>query len=433
MSKNYKNNNLLFSSLFLFAILSHMTNKTQTLLLFIILILAAVTVGAAIKYKALQQTDSLAGSVHTEVQAREAIFTTAQGEEGRITYRGQEQATVKYKGETYELTRTESASGTRYANADQSFVFFAKGDEAIIEQNGEVIADVNEIRLTQNANSENSTLLTFDIAAEKADCVGVGPMKCLVVNGELFYDSIEGFDFKEGVEYTILVERTAKENVPADAGAYAYRRVEVLKSNKQGDPSANKYDFQSDNVDNDCDDSDDSSRCSPGDPIPGIEIVVGQGDPEALDDDSDGDAIPTEGAAQDVIETVGPLASSAWMLTTIEYDNQDDVTLDSDAFIATFSNAGQFSSQTDCNTIGGAYMVDGNDLDFGALLSTKMACPGETFESEYIALLSKIENYSIDNDGQLNLKFETGTMIFIPVATVQQATDYNSSRSNKSY
>jgi len=59
------------------------------------------------------------------------------------------------------------------------------------------------------------------------------------------------------------------------------RRVEVLKSNKQGDPDANKYDFNdtasANNVDNDCDDPNgdgltDDSTCASGDPVPGIGI-----------------------------------------------------------------------------------------------------------------------------------------------------------------
>ena len=32
-------------------------------------------------------------------------------------------------------------------------------------------------------------------------------MRCMVVNGELFYDAIEGFDYVEGFDYLLKVER----------------------------------------------------------------------------------------------------------------------------------------------------------------------------------------------------------------------------------
>ena len=49
-------------------------------------------------------------------------------------------------------------------------------------------------------------------------------------------------------------------------------------------------------VDNDCDDPHgEGSVCAPGDPIPGIDITTEQGsEASKLDDDDDGDSIPTE-------------------------------------------------------------------------------------------------------------------------------------------
>ena len=32
---------------------------------------------------------------------------------------------------------------------------------------------------------------------ELKECVGVGPMQCMVVDGELFYSRIDGFDYEE--------------------------------------------------------------------------------------------------------------------------------------------------------------------------------------------------------------------------------------------
>ncbi len=67
-------------------------------------------------------------------------------------------------------------------------------------------------------------------------CTGVAPMDCLNVrfdnatNWELFYSSIEGFDYKPGFQYELLVEETAlpKDQVPADASSIRYQLKKVV-------------------------------------------------------------------------------------------------------------------------------------------------------------------------------------------------------------
>ena len=80
--------------------------------------------------------------------------------------------------------------------------------------------------------SDDTTDLVVIVGPELKDCVGVGPMKCLVVNGELFYETIEGFDFKEGFIYRLMIERynawPDDEEPPQDASMYGYRLIEVM-------------------------------------------------------------------------------------------------------------------------------------------------------------------------------------------------------------
>lgn len=86
-----------------------------------------------------------------------------------------------------------------------------------------------EDQTTQTNTNEQGDILTFQIAPYTQDCVGVAPMKCLVVNNELFYDNIQGFEYQQGTEYTIKVRRTKRENTPADASAYIYELVEIVE------------------------------------------------------------------------------------------------------------------------------------------------------------------------------------------------------------
>ncbi len=308
----------------------------------------------------------------------------------------------------YELERIMSASGAKYANEDETVVFWEHQGEASIEINGTTITA---------ESLAGAELLTFSIAPYKKECVGVAPMHCLVVNGELFYDTIEDFIFEEGTAYELTVARIEKENVPADASAYTYRRVEVLKSNKQGDPDAHKYDFGTDGQNENCGDG----------------TILQDGDciPEALDDDSDGDSVPMEDAGvvhsgESIVVEQGTASATklpqaitdkTWFWKETQYANDSVITpADSTSFAATFSEDGQFSSQTDCNTIAGSYEVEDTLITFGPLLSTKMACTGETKETAYAEMLAHVSSYMIAPDGNLilMLKFDSGSMIFTP-------------------
>ena len=68
------------------------------------------------------------------------------------------------------------------------------------------------------------------------DCVGVAPMKCLEVDGLLFYESIEGFEHEEGFSYRLKIERYEAypgREPPQDASRYGYRLIEVISKTAQ--------------------------------------------------------------------------------------------------------------------------------------------------------------------------------------------------------
>ena len=71
------------------------------------------------------------------------------------------------------------------------------------------------------------------VASRYQDCQGVGPMKCMQItkpNGEteLFYDSIEGFNYQEGTEYRIEVDGDGAANPPADGSSRRYKLVRII-------------------------------------------------------------------------------------------------------------------------------------------------------------------------------------------------------------
>ena len=74
------------------------------------------------------------------------------------------------------------------------------------------------------------------VGPELKDCVGVAPMKCMVVDGLLFYDPIDGFDYEEGYEYRLRIEQFDAwpgQEPPQDAGKYGYRLIEVISKTQK--------------------------------------------------------------------------------------------------------------------------------------------------------------------------------------------------------
>jgi len=61
---------------------------------------------------------------------------------------------------------------------------------------------------------------------------------------------------------------------------------------------------------------------------------------------------------------------------------------------------GQVSGKAACNTYSGPYKVDGNQINFGLMASTMMACPQEIMDQEtgYLAGLEKASTFEVAED-----------------------------------
>lgn len=75
-------------------------------------------------------------------------------------------------------------------------------------------------------------VMEVSVGPELEDCVGSAPMRCMVVDGYLFYDAIEGFEHEAGYRYRLTMERYDRwhgQAPPADASKYGYRLIEVVE------------------------------------------------------------------------------------------------------------------------------------------------------------------------------------------------------------
>jgi len=81
-------------------------------------------------------------STVTNSQPTEAItakFICQEGKQLQAKFNSEPESSVELvlsDGRTLQLPRAISASGARYANADETIVFWNKGDTAFLEENG---------------------------------------------------------------------------------------------------------------------------------------------------------------------------------------------------------------------------------------------------------------------------------------------------------
>lgn len=119
-----------------------------------------------------------------------------------------------------------------------------------------------------------------------------------------------------------------------------------------------------------------------------------------------------EGEADPNIMT---LSMKSWQWVKTSYNNDTEITpKDVDAFTITFKDDNTFSATTDCNSMGGSYKLDNNQITFGEnMFMTRMFCENSQ-EQEFVSLLGEVQSYFFTNKGELifDLKFDSGSAVF---------------------
>lgn len=186
------------------------------------------------------------------------------------------------------------------------------------------------------------------------DCVGVAPMKCLMVREDPnapwqnFYSPIDGFTFEPGYTYTLKVRVTdAPAPVPADASAKKYTLVEVVSK------------------------------------TPAPTLVPGT-----------------------------TLAGTSWALAEM---NGRPPVASPKPITMQFNNEGRVAGAAGCNQYSATYVEDARKLLVGQAMSTKMACtqPGVMEqEAAFLKALASSITFSRDGDKlQVNTS-DGGRLVF---------------------
>lgn len=117
-----------------------------------------------------------------------------------------------------------------------------------------------------------------------------------------------------------------------------------------------------------------------------------------------------------------PLNTTQWTLTQIEGQNVAELLTEQNAPTIIFDSEGGVGGYAGCNSFGGQYKLVPSDvksqkdivgkLSFGSMFATKRFCPNDQIEMRYLALLDKIDSFTIEENrlflftnGELKLVF----------------------------
>jgi heat shock protein HslJ len=124
----------------------------------------------------------------------------------------------------------------------------------------------------------------------------------------------------------------------------------------------------------------------------------------------------TEQAQVTVVESApdNPLAGTQWQLEIYTIDQVETVLPEQPVVSLDFEASGQYAGFSGCNTYGGTYTVNGNQIALTEPKTTKKSCDPtiNQLEATYWSLLPAFTTYQITPEGKLILTEATGETIF---------------------
>jgi heat shock protein HslJ len=126
------------------------------------------------------------------------------------------------------------------------------------------------------------------------------------------------------------------------------------------------------------------------------------------------EVIPSQASAAPAPAAL-PLQQTVWGW---QYTRQSGVQLASVTparYTLTFLEEGRLAVTADCNRGGTAYRIQDDRMTFELIAMTKMLCPADSLDRDFLNGLHAVERYRI-NDKTLTLQLQQGAeMVFAPV------------------
>jgi heat shock protein HslJ len=100
-----------------------------------------------------------------------------------------------------------------------------------------------------------------------------------------------------------------------------------------------------------------------------------------------------------------------WVWQSIQNGNAKIEIKNPSIFILTLDAEGRFTSTTDCNSVSGSYVLEGESLTFKDMASTLMYCEGSQ-ENTYTEALGKVSMYRVEGNTLILSLTNKGEMRF---------------------
>ena len=127
-------------------------------------------------------------------------------------------------------------------------------------------------------------------------------------------------------------------------------------------------------------------------------------------------------SAKETMQSTTPLYNTKWSLKKI-YDGGKEEAVNTNAFIRFDKEKGSAGGNGSCNSFGSTSTINGNEVSFKNVFSTKMYCEQvQQIENKFLGSLEKITRYEI-NDKSLFLYRDKELLLEFAVAEEIKSTE----------
>lgn len=267
--------------------------------------------------------------------------------------------TLTIEDKSYQLSQTDSASGSQYISQNETVTFWQKGDSASLEINGQRYSNCEKVTVQQATASRNSIELPFT-------AIGNEP-------GWMLRMSTEQLELTTDYDQNTISLPTPQ--VKQILGGYQFHT-------KNDDHSATLTVHK--------------KLC--------YDSMTGRPFPAWITLELDGETL--QGCGGDPLDL---LVGIEWFVEDIANEG----IIDSSKVTINFNREGKIFGTSSCNSYNSSYEITGESLMFTPPVGTLKACPPAIMmqERKFLDLLVKVNRYDIDGFGALILTTDDGKTI----------------------